>query len=338
MKVLGLGPHGERASPPERVSLLPEDIKAARARGLRVGLAMHTLEGDWSTRVVRGIVGMLGECGAAVIDVIDCGFSADAQSAALECLRAQRPDAIISLPVANADVAEAHRRVSEDGIHLTLIDNVPTGLTPGQHYSALVSADNFGLGRMAAELLSPHLPKGARVGLIGYDTEFFPTDQREIAFRSWMEQNRSDARLDVGRFSSFADAERLAEDFVRRDGDSLGGLFVVWDTPCLAALRGLVACGSHVPVTTIDLGREVAGSLASGGPVVGIAAQRPFQQGEAVAKALVTAILGRSCPEWIALPGLPVTRDNVVQTYQAVWREVVPRAVLEGVSLVKPVR
>ncbi len=29
MTIAGLGPHGERAAPPERVSLLPEDIAAA---------------------------------------------------------------------------------------------------------------------------------------------------------------------------------------------------------------------------------------------------------------------------------------------------------------------
>lgn len=335
MKVLGLGPHGERASPPERVSLLPDDIAAARARALRIGLVMHTLDSDWATRIVRGIIGTLGECGAAVIDVVDCGFSAETQIAALDRLRAQEPDAIISLPVANADVAEAHRRVSADGIRLTLIDNVPTGLMPGTDYSSLVSADNFGLGRMAAELLSPHVPEGAGVGLIGYDTEFFPTDQREIAFRSWMDQNRPDVGITVRRFLQFSDVEDITRELLQA-GPAPGGLFVVWDTPCLAALRAIAAVGTRIPVTTIDLGTEVAESLAQSGPVVGIAAQRPFQQGEAVARSLITSILGRSAPDWVALPGLPVARETVVQSYQAIWREVAPQSILRGLELVRP--
>ena len=41
MTIIGLGPHGERASPPERVTLLPQDIAAARAKGLRVALVMQ---------------------------------------------------------------------------------------------------------------------------------------------------------------------------------------------------------------------------------------------------------------------------------------------------------
>lgn len=53
---------------------------------------------------------------------------------------------MISLPVANAKVADAHARVSAAGIKLVLLDNVPTGLLPGKDYVSLVSADNFGLG------------------------------------------------------------------------------------------------------------------------------------------------------------------------------------------------
>lgn len=38
------------------------------------------------------------------------------------------------------------------------MDNAPTGLLPGKDYVSLISADNFGLGNMAAELLARQLP------------------------------------------------------------------------------------------------------------------------------------------------------------------------------------
>ncbi|WP_373356792.1 substrate-binding domain-containing protein [Pseudoroseicyclus sp. CXY001] len=335
MTVLGLGPHGETAAPPERVSLLPQDIAQARERNFRVGIVVHTLQSDWATRLVRGMIGTLGECGALVIDVADCGFSAETQAHALDRLRRQEPDAIISLPVANADVAEAHRRVSEDGIHLTLIDNAPTGLTPGRHYGSLVSADNYGLGQMAAQLLSPHVGERARIGLIGYDTEFFPTDQREIAFSAWLDRHRPDVTVDIRRFSAFADVRRLTGELIDR-APELAGLFVIWDGPCHSALAELRHRNLRVPVTTIDLGKQVTEQLARDQNVVGIAAQRPFQQGEVVARATLTHLLGRSCPSWIVLPGIAVDRDSVVQAYQTIWREVVPRSILEGLSILKP--
>ncbi len=333
MTVLGLGPHGERAAPPERVTLLPDDIRAARERRFRVGIVMHTLDSDWAIRVVRGMVGTLGECGAAVIEVIDCGFRPDRQIAALDRLRDEAPDAIISLPVANAGVADAHIRVARSGIRLALIDNVPTGLLPGPDYVTLVSADNYGLGRIAAELLAPHLPQGARIGLLGYDADFFPSNQREIAFQRWMETERPDVAIRVARFTAMDEAETVTRALLNEEPD-LAGLFAVWDTPCTGAIAEISRRGSPIRVTTIDLGRDVAISMAQGGPVVGIAAQRPFQQGETVARAVITDLLGRSCPDWIALPGIAVSRDNVVEAWQAVWREASPLEIRERLNLI----
>ena len=101
MTISGLGPHGERAAPPERVSLLPDDRAAAKVAGWRVAVVLHTLESDWAKQQLAGMVGIFGDCGAAVIDVVDCGFSPDLQLAELDRLVSLRPDAIISLPVAN---------------------------------------------------------------------------------------------------------------------------------------------------------------------------------------------------------------------------------------------
>ena len=41
------------------------------------------------------------------------------------------------------------------GKTLVLLDNAPSGLRPGVDYLAVSSADNFGLGAIAAELASP---------------------------------------------------------------------------------------------------------------------------------------------------------------------------------------
>ena len=40
MTISGLGPHGERAAPPERVSLLPDDRTAAKSAGWRVAVVL----------------------------------------------------------------------------------------------------------------------------------------------------------------------------------------------------------------------------------------------------------------------------------------------------------
>lgn len=332
MTIFGLGPHGERASPPERVTLLPQDIAEARAKKLRVAIVMHTLESDWAKQLVQGMIGTLGECGAVVIDVVDCHFSSEAQIVALNRLREKSPDAIISLPVDNTAVTKAHLAISDAGIPLVLIDNVPTGMLPGKDYVSLVSADNFGLGKISAKLLSDHMPHGATAGILAYEADFFATNEREIAFSRWMEINRPDITVKTARFAT-AGAAGLEADQLMNDYPKIAGLFVVWDTPCIAVITAVSKRNPALPMTTVDLGREVTESLAKGGPVIGIAGQRPFQQGEAVARTTITALLDRRCPDWVALPGLKVSRSNVIECYQSIWREQAPRDILIGFDL-----
>jgi ribose transport system substrate-binding protein len=233
--------------------------------------------------------------------------------------------------VANADVADAHKRVSAAKIPLMLVDNVPTGLLPGKHYASLVSADNFGLGQLAAELLSDHMSKNTPLGVIGYEADFYVTNEREIAFNLWMQANRPNQGVLTRRFKSFSDIPDLVDRFLTEQPE-LSGLFVVWDTPCEVALETLARRGMEIPTTTVDLGKTVAVNLANGGPIVGIAAQRPFRQGVTVAKALITELLGRKCPDWIALPGVAVSLDTVVQHYQAIWREPMPSGELNSLN------
>lgn len=324
MTIVGLGPHGERASPPERVTLLPQDIEFARVKKLRIAIVMHTMESDWSKHLVQGIVGVLGECGAIVIDVVDCDFSPAKQIEALSRMCAENPDAIISLPVDNATVADAHIAAARAGIKLVLIDNAPIGMLPGKDYISLVSADNYGLGKIAAELLSEHLPPNSVVGVLGYDADFFASNEREIAFGQWIELNRPDVMLKTARFASIETAGSEAIALVEKNPE-ISGLFVVWDTPCEEILKAFSKREFKLPITTVDLGNEVTIDLSSDGSVVGIAGQRPFQQGEAAARTTITSLLNRPCPDWVALPGLPISRSNVIESYQFIWRKPAPK-------------
>ena len=332
MTISGLGPHGERAAPPERVSLLPEDITAARSVTRRVAILLHTLDGDWTGLQISGMLGIFGDCGVVVTEVVDCGFSADRQVAALDRLIAAAPDAIIALPVANEQVVAAFRRVSAAGIRLVLLENVPTGLLPGTHYASLVSSDNFGLGKMAAAGLAPHLAQGAAVGVLGFAADFFATNEREIAFTNWMQANRPEVRTHVRRFATMEDAPDLALRMIA-DHPEIAGFFVVWDTPALAVAARLQSVG-HTPVmATVDLGEDVAIALAAGRHFVSVAAQQPFQQGVAAARTTILALLGRPIPAWIAMPGMSVTRANVADSFQIVWRKQAPREVLRLLGL-----
>ncbi|WP_071673968.1 substrate-binding domain-containing protein [Nioella nitratireducens] len=326
--ISGLGPHGERASDPRRLVITASDAAAARDGGYRVAVVLHTLSGNWSEQHLAAIAGTLGDVSISLLEAVDCQFNPDRQIAALDRLIDLRPDAIISLPVENTAVAAAHRRVAEAGIKLLLLDNAPTGLLPGKDYVSLVSADNFGLGRTGAELLAPHLPQNASVGVLTYGVDFFATNQREIAFSKWMGGQRPDVTLKTAAFPAPHLAGGTAESFLSTTPD-LDGLFVVWDEPAVQVLETMERLGVSMPVTTVDLGEKMVPRLADGTVLKGVAAQNPYSQGLAMAQVAILALLGRQTPAWIALPGLPITSSSILGGYQSVWRAPAPAEIVE---------
>ena len=97
------------------------------------------------------------------------------------------------------------------------------------------------------------------------------------------------------------------------------GLFVVWDEPAMLVVAAMRNRAIELPMTTVDLGNNSALELADGTLIKGIGAQRPYDQGVAAAEATIHSLLGNEMPPWIALPGLSVQPDNVVEAYQVVW-------------------
>ena len=332
MTITGLGPHGEHAIAADQIALTEAEGVVARAGRFTIAVVLHTTSSDWSRQELAGIVAALGAHSAAVVEVVDCGFDMDAQRRALCRLAGERLDAVISIPVGNAAVAEAHRAISLAGKMLVLLDNAPTGLLPGTHYASVVSADNFGLGVIAAELLSPYLPEEGVAGILTYGVDFFATNEREIAFRKWMGLHRPDVTLVRGKFPTIEEAGP-AFGRLLADNDDLDGLFVAWDVPAISAVAAVRARGRSLPVTTVDLGNAVASELTEGGLIKEVAAQRPYDQGAAAGIATLLALLGRQVPPWIALPGFAVTQRNVVEAYQVVWHAPAPASLLRARKL-----
>lgn len=323
MSTIGLGPHGEKAFPADRLVLTESEAAAARAGRFSVAIVLHTTTSDWSRQELAGIIGTLGLHGATVTEVVDCGFDKAKQNEALRRLADSPVHAVISLPIGSTEALEAHRAISRAGKKLVLLDNAPSGLRPGVDYLAVSSADNFGLGAIAAELISPWAPEEGVVGIINYGAEFFVTNERELAFRKWMSVKRPDVTLVRGRFAKVEDAGAAYEKLLA-DNDDLDAVFVAWDVPALRVLARIREGARSLPMTTVDLGNEIVGELKRDGPLKGVAAQRPYDQGAAAASAALLGLIGRPPPAWISATGLMVTAANLREAYKAVWHAPAP--------------
>ena len=332
MSIAGLGPHGERAVPADQIQLTETDAAQARTRRFSVAVVLHTTTSDWSKQELAGIAATLGLYSAALVEVVDCNFDVELQVAALARLAHEPVDAVISIPIGNARVAAAHRALMQSGRKLVLLDNTPTGLLPGTDYASVVSTDNFGLGESCAAMLSAHIPRGGTAGILGYGIDFYATHEREIAFRKWMATHRPDVTLVRERFAELEAAGAAALAMVEKS-PGLSGIFAVWDVPGMKAVRSLAQNGIDIPLTTVDLGNEVALDMARHGMVKGVGAQLPYDQGSAAARVTLAALLGLPVPPWVALAGREVTPSDVIEAYQVIWHLPAPKAIVDGVRM-----
>jgi ribose transport system substrate-binding protein len=323
MLTIGLGPHGERPFPADQLILTDSEAELARAGRICAAIVLHTTTSDWSRQELAGIIGTLGQYEATVSEIVDCGFDRDKQSRELMRLATAASDAVISLPIGSSAVLEAHRAVGRAGKKLVLLDNAPSGLRPGLDYLTVSSADNFGLGAIAAELISPYAPHEGVVGILNYEAEFFVTNEREIAFRKWMGAERPDLTLVRERFGRVEDAGGAYRRLLAAN-DDLDCCFIAWDAPALRVLAAIRDGAPSLPLITVDLGADAVAELRKEGPLKGVAAQRPYEQGAAAAKALLLGVIGRTPPAWLSAAGLKVTRDNFREAYEAVWRAPAP--------------
>ena len=132
---------------------------------------------------------------------------------------------------------------------------------------------------------------------------------------------RRDGRTDPNKGSEIGDA-------ILTKHPDIKGIFATWDIPSEGVVSALQAARrTDVIVTTIDLGDNVAKIIAENGPVKGLGAQRPYDQGVAEAILIGYALLGKAAPAYVALPALKVTHKNVLKAYEEVYHKAPPAAI-----------
>jgi len=323
--VLSKGPNGEDPSPAADLSLTAAEIDQIKAMNATAAIVMHYGDNDWSRAQIEGLRFQFGELGIEVIAVTDAGFKPEKQVADIETVMARQPDIIVSVPTDPAATAAAYMAAANAGVKIVFMENTPPGMTAGEDYVSVVSADNYGNGVAAAHLMAQALGEdGGQIGLVYHAADFFVTRQRYDAFKATTEENYPNVEIvaeqGIGGPDFTGDAEKVASAMLTSN-PGLDGIWAVWDVPAEGVISAARVAGrDDLIITTIDLGENVAINMAQGGFVKGLGAQRPFDQGVAEATLAGYGLLGKEAPAFVALPALPVNRENLLEAWQTVYR------------------
>jgi ribose transport system substrate-binding protein len=305
--------------------------------GATAAIVMHYSGDDWSAAQIAGLRDQFGKMGIEVIAETDADFQAQTQVSDIETVLARNPSIIVSIPTDPVATASAYRQAAEQGVKIVFMDNVPQGFTPGEDYVSVVSADNYGNGIASAHLMAEALGGEGQVGIVFHAADFFVTRQRYDAFKATIEENYPNIEITEEQGIAGPDfasqADQAASAMLTRNAE-LNGIWAVWDVPAEGVINASRTAGreNDVVVTTIDLGQNVAISLAQGGIVKGLGAQRPFDQGVTEAMLAGYGLLGKEAPPFVALPALPVTRENVLEAWQEVYHQDPPQALQDAAA------
>lgn len=323
-EVLSKGPSGEEPTPAADLALSDEELAQIKEMNATAAIVMHYGGNDWSRAQVEGLQDQFAKMGIEVIAVTDAGFKPEKQVADIETVMAQQPDIIVSVPTDPAATAGAYKAAADAGVKIVFMENTPPGMEVGTDYISVVSADNYGNGVASAHLMAKALEGAGKVGLVYHAADFFVTRQRYDAFKATIAENYPDieivAEQGIGGPDFTGDADKAASAMLTSNPD-LDGIWAVWDVPAEGVISAARVAGrDDLIITTIDLGENVAINMAQGGFVKGLGAQRPFDQGVAEAMLAGYGLLGKEAPAFVALPALPVTKENLLDAWQTVYR------------------
>jgi ribose transport system substrate-binding protein len=330
-KVLSKGPNGEEPSPASSVSLTAEEVEKIRGIKAKAAIVLHYTRSDWSQAQISGLKSQFDKMGIEIVAITDAGFKAERQVANIEMVLAQNPQIIVSIPIDPDITADAYKNASQKGVKLVFMDNVPRGLEAGKDYVSVVSADNYGDGVASAHLMAEFLQSKGQIGLIYHAADFFVTRQRYEAFKRTITDDYPEIRIvaeqGIREPDFFSDANQAAQVMLTTN-QNLNGIWAVWDLPAEGVISAARAAGrKDLVITTIDLGLNAAVEMARNGLIKGLGAQLPYDQGVTEALLAGYGLLGKPAPAYVALPALPVTRDNLLDAWKTVYRAEAPASI-----------
>ena len=327
------GPGGEEAVASSEVTLSDDEVAEVQAGGHTAALLWHTA-GAFTDAVSQGARDAFAELGIEVIAETNAQFDAAQQANDVETVMALSPDIIISLAIGPDAGAEAFRPAVDAGVQLVFLSNVPQGYVHGEDYVGIVTDDLAAMGITAADLLADALGGEGEVGYIFHDAAYYVTNQRDQAFKAWIEINYPGITIVAEQgLADPAAAEEIATAMLTRNPD-LDGIYAPWSAgPADGVLAALRAAGaSDVALVTMDLDTNVSLDLVEGGNVVGIAADEAYNLGRTMAIEGAYGILGKPAPAFAVVPAIGVTADNIVEGYRQSLAADPPQEVLDAIG------
>lgn len=325
--MLSKGPNGEVAVPINTLQLTDDDIAKIKAGGFKAAI-ISAGSGEWYGAIERGAIAQCEALGIEVVFTSECNFDPAKQATDVESSLALEPDILITLPVDPVSAAQALQPAVDAGVKIVFMDNGVDGYTPGEQYLAIVTGDQWGMGRAAAQLVSDAVGGSGDVGMIWYDADYFITNNRDNKFE---ETIRNDyPNINIVSKMGFA-AENATGDVASAmilQNPSIKAIYCSWDVAAEGIVSTLRSMGREdIKVVTMDLGATNDLDMASDGIVFGTTCDMPYDEGEAMIKIAAMSLIGKEVGTFYTAGLLNVTKENLADSWYLSLRKDLPESI-----------
>lgn len=333
-QTIGRGPLGEKAAHPEVLTLSDAEEEQIKEGDYTAAISFHYSGSLWMRLHEQGIKDVFAKLNIKLLSVTDAHFDADMQNKQLQGLLVQEPDAIISIPTDEEKTADSFMKIANSRTNLVLINNVPAGLKH-EDYVTCVSINERECGRNAGKILGNLFKNKSdiKIGLIKHGASFFATKQRDYAAEQVLiEQYENITVVADENFYSKEKTYNVCRDMIRRHPE-IKGLYVSWEGPAMEAVRALEDLGREdISIVTVDLDLGVAVNMAKGNVIKGLSAQRPYEQGMAVAYAVANSLLGKRVEPFIGVEPYSVHPKNLSKAWRDIVKTKEPKELLDAMN------
>lgn len=321
------GPRGEEGVLASTLALTEEQKQRIRDGGFTAAIAMGWLGDDWATQQLIGLNETFADLGIEVVAETNANWDDAKQVADLETIAVLQPDLVVSIPLNLQTTSDAYKSLAEAGSEIVFIDQPADGMDPPEDYAAVVSSDNLVLGMYLADTLAEATGGSGDVGAMYFANDFFVTNLRYEGFIARLMAKYPDLNLVAAAGHDNPDrGMEVAQGMLARY-PTLNGLYSSWSIPAMGAESAAQAAGrtpEDFPIVNENFDQIVAANMARDGFIKGISSQRPYDQGVAEATLGALALIGEDVADYVVVPPLRVTRDNLAEAYEAIYRTPLP--------------
>ncbi|UCB46850.1 MAG: substrate-binding domain-containing protein [Spirochaetota bacterium] len=307
-------PDGIRASK-ARLDLSEAEKQTIRDANLEVAWILSDL-GEWARGIVRGSKMAMDDLGMKLViqDVAD--WNPAVQIAAAEAAMSAEVDIIIAMLSDPVGEGEVFRRVADQGIICTFVDEIPAGFKHPEDYAGVVTADLVELGTVVAELMADAVDGEGKVGLLYLDFLLYNANTRCHAAVLTLKSKYPKIKLLQKGIVTPEDAEQAAAAWITQHPD-IKGIIAPYDTPAVSVISACKAADRRdIKIVSYDLGVLTALDMLQGGNVFGLGVESTAELGRTAVMMAAYDYLGKEVPYFLTVPAYPITPENVVELWE----------------------